>query len=54
VAPLRPEDRRRNTFTIERRANTPIEANVFYSKAAMDTALHVRMLGEFEKLLVEA
>jgi hypothetical protein len=42
-----------NTFTIERRANTPIEANVFYSKAPMDTAMHLGLLAEFEKLLVQ-
>jgi len=37
--------------SIEQRANTPLEANVFYSKAAVDTATHLRLLGELDKIL---
>lgn len=40
-----------NPFFIERRANTPIDSNVFYSKASIDTALHLKLLGEFDALL---
>ena len=40
-----------NPFTIERRANAPAEANVFYSKAHIETALHLKLLADFDALL---
>ncbi len=41
-------------FSIDRRANTTPEANVFYSKAMTDTETHIRLLEQFEKLLSES
>jgi hypothetical protein len=35
-------------FTIERRNNTPIDANVFFSKSNMRTSSHLKMLQDFE------
>lgn len=40
-------------FTIERRANTPLDANVFYSKAAIDTSTHLKLLADFDRMLGE-
>jgi hypothetical protein len=38
-------------FSIERRTNTPVEANVFFCKAPVDTDVHINLLGELDKLL---
>jgi hypothetical protein len=40
-------------FSIQKRANSPIEANVFYSRAAVDTPTHLRLLDEFDRMLGE-
>jgi hypothetical protein len=38
-------------FSIEKRANTSPDANVFYSKAMTDTKTHLALLDKFERLL---
>ncbi len=38
-------------FSVERRNNSPADANVFYSKSSMKTSMHLRMLSQFEQLL---
>ena len=38
-------------FSIETRANTPPDANVFYSKAGTDTSTHIQLLTRLEELL---
>ena len=38
-------------FSIEKRANTSPEANIFYSKAMTDTKTHLSLLEQFERLL---
>jgi hypothetical protein len=40
-------------FSIEKRANTSPEANVFYSKAMTDTKTHLSLLEQFERLLAD-
>jgi hypothetical protein len=41
-------------FSIDRRNNTPIGENVFYSKSNMQTSTHVKMLQDFEDLQLMA
>ena len=39
------------TFTLDRRTNTPVSANVFYSRALTDTATHLTLLSDLEQIL---